>query len=153
MNAFYGNPDSNGDASPDPVWEAINIVKIIPPYDMVLAWDTTKKVTSIRVHRNCAGSLTRVLRGIKDHYGTQEAIEAARMHLYGGAYMFRLMRGANQLSIHSWGAAIDLDPGNNPFGGKVTMPQAVVELFAKEGWVWGGPWHTHDGMHFQAANL
>lgn len=153
MGAFYGNPDTNGDAMPDPMWEAANIVRVVPPYRMVLAWDKTKAVSAIRCHRKVAESLTRVLSGIPAHYGSQAAIEAARLHLYGGAYMFRLMRGGHALSIHSWGAAIDLDPEGNPFGGKVTMPKAVVDLFAAEGWVWGGPWHTHDGMHFQAAIL
>jgi hypothetical protein len=33
------------------------------------------------------------------------------------------------------------------------MPDAVVKLFAAEGWVWGGPWSKPDGMHFQAAIL
>jgi hypothetical protein len=131
----------------------VHLVRVVPPYKMALAWAPKYPVSAIRVHRKVADSLLTVLTAIKDHYGTQEAIEAARMHLYGGGYMFRLKRGGHDLSIHSWGAAIDLDPEGNPFGGKVTMPQVVVDAFAKEGWVWGGPWHTHDGMHFQAATL
>ena len=78
------------------------------------------------------------------------------MHLCGGAFNFRLKRGGNSLSIHSWGAAIDLDPERNALGrryraGAGMMPMAVVEIFAAEGWVWGGPWSRPDAMHFQAA--
>lgn len=153
MNAYYGCPDKNGDGRPDPIWETINITKIVPPYEMALAWNPAQPVSVIHVNRACAPSLSRILQRIKEHYGSQDEIEKARLHLYGGAYMFRLMRGANRLSVHSWGAAIDLDPGNNPFGGKVTMDPAVVALFAQEGWVWGGKWRTPDGMHFQAATL
>lgn len=153
MNAYYGNPDANGDGAPDRAWEDANIVSIAPPYGMVLAWAPATPVRSIRVHRRAADSLSRVLTNIALHYGNQIAIERARLHLYGGAYMFRLMRGANRLSIHSWGAAIDLDPGHNGFGAKPQMDPAVVSIFAAEGWVWGGPWHTPDGMHFQAATV
>ena len=153
MNAFYGNPDADHNGVPDPTWEAANIVKLVPPYRMVLAWAPDQPVKAIRIHRKCTDSLARILGGIVDHYGTQKAIEAARMHLFGGAYNFRLKRGGSTLSNHSWGSAIDLDPAGNPFGGKVTMPRAVVDLFAAEGWVWGGPWNTADGMHFQAARL
>lgn len=153
MCAFYGNPDANGDGLSDRPWEVNNLTTIKPPYRMVLAWDPSKTLSTIRCHKKVAESLLRVLNGILAHYGSQEAVEKARMHLYGGCWSFRPMRGGNALSVHSWGAAIDLDPEGNPFGGKVTMPVAVVDLFAQEGWTWGGPWRKSDGQHFQAANL
>ena len=37
MNAFYGNPNDGGNASKN--WEKTNLVSIVPPYPMVLAWD------------------------------------------------------------------------------------------------------------------
>lgn len=156
MNAFYGSPDANKDGSPDVKWEAANLVSIKPPYRMVLAWDKAKEVKTIRVHKKCADSLMRILTGIKDHYGSQAAIERARMHLFGGVYNFRLMRGGSSLSIHSWAAAIDLDPERNGFGvkydeSKGMMPLAVVRIFKAEGWDWGGLWSKGDAMHFQAA--
>ncbi len=153
MNAYYGNPDLDADGVPDRIWEAERITMVKPPYPMVLAWDVTKPLSFIRCHNKVAASLLAVLHGIADHYGSQEEIEKARMHLYGGAYAFRLKRGGHSLSIHSWGAAIDLDPEHNQFGGKSTMPPAVVALFDAEGWTWGGGWHPCDGMHFQAAHL
>lgn len=156
MNAFYGNPDTNRDGSPDASWEAANITRLIPPYGMVLAWDTSKTVSGIRVHRKCAESLGRALGDILNHYGSQAAVEAARMHLYGGAYTFRLKRGGSTLSNHSWGSAIDLDPANNGFGrvwkpNTSMMPMAVVEIFKARGWGWGGLWGTADAMHFEAV--
>jgi hypothetical protein len=154
--AFYGDPDANGDGLPDRQWEATNLTLIKPPYRLVLAWNVDQSVSVIRCHKKVAESLAAVLDAIGRHYGSQSAIEAARLHLYGGAYMFRLMRGAHQLSIHSWGAAIDLDPARNAFGRKWDdaagmMPHAVQDIFAAEGWVWGGRWSTPDAMHFQAA--
>lgn len=158
MNAFYGNPDADGNGVVDPKWERENIVSITPPYRMVLAWDVSKEVRSIRVHRKCADSLLRILNAIKAHYKTQAAIELVGLHLYGGCFNFRLKRGGSTLSNHSWGSAIDLDPAHNAFGvkydeSKGMMPMAVVKIFQAEGWVWGGPWRTGDAMHFQAARL
>lgn len=158
MNGFYGDPDPNHDGVPDRAWEDASLVALTPPYRMVLAWAPNQVVRTIRCHRKAAPSLGRALGSIRLHYGTQEAIEAARMHLFGGAYMFRLKRGGVTPSIHSWGAAIDLDPERNAFGRpydprRGMMPQPVIEAFAAEGWTWGGQWSTPDAMHFQAANL
>lgn len=156
MNAYYGNPDQNANGLPDRDWEDANLVAITPPYPMTLAWDVRKPVRTIRVHKRCAESLTRALAAIKAHYGSKTAIEKARMHLYGGCYTFRLMRGGSSLSIHSWGAAIDLDPERNGFGRKYSeragmMPMPVVAIFKAEGWTWGGLWKKGDAMHFQAT--
>lgn len=158
MNAFYGDPDANHDGAPDRAWEDANLVRLTPPYHMALAWAPDQPVKAIRCHRLAAPSLERILAGILAHYGSQAAVEAVRMHLYGGAYTFRLMRGGASLSIHSWGAAIDLDPERNGFGRKWDpsrgmMPSEVIALFAAEGWVWGGNWRTADAMHFQSAKL
>lgn len=157
MNDFYGNPSgANGLVSAK--WESANLTYIVPPYAMVIAWDTDAPVKKIRVHKRCAESLARVLEAIKAHYGSQAAIEQARLHLYGGCNQYRLKRGGASLSIHSWGAAIDLDPERNAFGRKWSakagmMPMAVVELFRAKGWTWGGLWRKADAMHFQAANI
>lgn len=156
MNAFYGNPDANRDGRADPAWCASQLVRLKPPYAMQWSWGGP--VASITVHKKCADSLLHVLESVARHYGSQAAIEKARMHLCGGAFNFRLKRGGNSLSIHSWGAAIDLDPVRNGLGrryrtGSGMMPMVVVDLFAAEGWVWGGQWSRPDAMHFQAAVL
>lgn len=157
MCAFYGNPDTDHNGVVDPAWERANIVGIVPPYRMVLAWAPAQPVKTIRIHRKCADSLARILAAIAAHYGSQEAIEKARLHLYGGAFNFRLKRGGSTLSNHSWGSAIDLDPERNAFGkkwkaGAGMMPEAVVQIFAAEGWGWGGPWKVGDSMHFEAVS-
>ena len=156
MNAFYGNPDKNGDGVPDRAWEDANIVPLVPPYRMVLAWAPQTPVKAIRVHRLCRDSLGRALASVAAIYGSQAAIERAGMHLFGGCYNFRLKRGGSTLSNHSWGSAIDIDPARNGFGvpwspDREMMPLAVVEAFKAEGWGWGGRWAKPDSMHFEAV--
>jgi hypothetical protein len=76
------------------------------------------------------------------------------MHLFGGAYNFRVMRGGSSLSMHAYGCAVDFDPARNGFGSRnpyLAKCPAVLEAFKREGWTWGGTWKKPDGMHFQAA--
>lgn len=158
MSAFYGNPDPTGAGVPDRNWEDKNLINITPPYKMFLAWAPTQQVNTIKVNKACADALLRILTNIDQHYGSPEAIQKARMHLFGGCYNFRLMRGAAAMSIHSWGAAIDIDPVTNYFGraynaSQGMMPLEVIKMFQAEGWVWGGMWSKPDPMHFQAARV
>lgn len=151
---FYGNPRGPGERV-SPAWEAANIVRVEIPWRAVLAWDTDTVVRTIRIHRLCADSLRRVLAAIWAASGQrQQTIEAWGMHLYGGAYEFRQVRGGTSLSSHSWGCAIDWDPIRNALGDKTphfaTVPE-VRKAFADEGWTWGGGWSRPDGMHWQAA--
>lgn len=67
------------------------------------------------------------------------------------------------MSVHSFGAAFDINVGfsdywyNNrnktnpkahiPF--KNRIPLEIVELFEKNGFIWGGRWYHYDTMHFE----
>lgn len=156
MNAFYGNPDMNADGLPDSKFEAANLVRVLPPYPMVMSWNL-KPLSRITIHRKCAESLLIALRQIGHEFNDKER---ARYQLdrYGGGYNFRLKRGGNRLSIHSWGAAIDLAPDLNPLGRVHAqypnmMPARAVAAFAAQGWEWGGLWKRPDAMHFQSAGV
>lgn len=155
MNAFFGDPDVNNDAAPDVDWQNKNLVPLEPPYPLFYAGKPVKKIT---VHRLVAPSLLLCLAAIPQVL-TQSEIEQYRLDEYGGAFNFRAKRGnPDSLSIHSWGAAIDLSPSINAFRVKYgavpnMMPMRVVEVFESEGWTWGGPWSNADGMHFQAARI
>ena len=156
VRAFYGDPDPDHNGVADRTWEFSALERITPPYRMVLAWDPAKRLNSITVHKRCASSLHTILTKIAEHYGSEQAIEANRLHLFGGAYNFRLMRGSTKLSMHAYGCAIDLDPERNPLGqryseAKGMMPMAVVNIFEAEGAVWGGRWKRPDAQHFQWA--
>lgn len=148
---FYGNPrGANG--RPSAKWESENLVSIRPPYRMTYAG---RPVSGIRVHKKCAESLKRVLDRIWQAAGNDQAtVDRWGASIYGGAYNFRLMRGGNSLSMHSWGCAIDLDPARNGLGDQTphfaNVPE-VLAAFAAEGWEWGGDWSRRDGMHWQAA--
>jgi hypothetical protein len=162
--AFYGNPDPLRTGVPSRKWEDEHLISIASPWEMVLAWDRSARVKSIRIHKKCSESLLRVLnRRWRDADESQSFIEAHHMHLYGGAYNFRLKRGGHTLSMHAFGCAIDHDPENNPMGKpwEVTgmIPTFVIKAYKDEGWIWGGDFADYnsmardDAMHFQAARI
>jgi hypothetical protein len=148
-NAYFGNPGTAG-GKPSPAWQSANLVLVECPW--VLRYEGTP-VKGLRVHKNVADSLRRVLAAIWERVGqSQEEIDAIGMSTYGGGYNFRVMRGGSKLSMHSWGCALDFDPERNGLGDKTpAMDHRVVEEFEREGWEWGGHWSRPDGMHFQAA--
>lgn len=166
MNAFYGNPDANGDFKADPQWESANIVKIVPPYQLYYPQQSgnvvkkrAMKFSSLRVHKKCASSLLNILTQIGNSF-TPAQIHDYELDLCAGVHVFKLKAGGTTLSTHAWGAAIDLSHlingwkvKHDPDPAKKMMPPGVVAIFASEGWTWGGKWKTADGMHFQAADL
>ena len=157
LEAFYGKFQLGANGKPTATWEANNLITFIAPYPLTLSWDTSKVAKRITCHRKVASSLKRILENILSHYGSLAEVKKARMHLYGGCYEFRNIGGSHELSVHSYGAAINLDPKNNARGvpykpGAGMMPQAVVAIFKAEGWKWGGNFSTiPDCMHFQAT--
>jgi hypothetical protein len=151
---FYGNPRGADPAHPSAAWESKNLVRIEPPFQMTYAG---RPIKTIKIHRLCADSLARVLSDIA-HAASHmpNVLSQWGVTIFGGTYNYRLMRGGNRLSMHSYGCAIDLDPERNSMGDRTphfaSCPE-VLEAFRKEGWVWLGPTSAHDGMHFQAARL
>jgi hypothetical protein len=153
-DAFYGNPRGpNG--KPSAAWVKANLTTIPAPYRMTF---DGRPVTRIQIHRKCADSLSRVLAGIWTASGHNQArIEEWGADKFGGTFNYRLMRGLDRLSMHSYGCAIDIDPARNGLGnprGHLLDCPLVVAAFLAEGWVWGGHWQTRpDAMHFQAARI
>ena len=80
-----------------------------------------------------------------------------------GTFYWRKVRGANRLSSHSYGIAIDIAVKDSnywrwdhpdasetdPIGYKNHIPLKIVEIFEKHGFVWGGRWYHYDTMHFE----
>lgn len=153
-DAFYGNPRGRDPSKPSAAWESANLVLIQAPFKMTF---DGRPVRGVRIHKKCAESLKRVFNVIWDASGQSQAvIDRWGVSVFGGSYVYRLTRGGNSLSSHSWGCAIDLDPARNGLGDATpnfaTIPQ-VLKAFADEGWTWGGRWQSPDGMHWQAATI
>jgi len=133
--------------------------KVRPPWAMVLAWDESQSVSTISCHAEVAGSLGLIFEHIADTH-TPAQIEALGLHLYGGCYNDRLMRGGSQKSIHAWGLALDFDPAHNRLHwgrdrARLAMPDAdrFWRIWTAEGWTSLGRAKNYDWMHVQAPAL
>ena len=76
-----------------------------------------------------------------------------------GTYNCRAVADTGEPSPHSYGIAIDLNTSlsdywfwrkhNDPIAYRNRMPEEIVAIFEKHGFVWGGKWYHFDTMHFE----
>lgn len=128
-----------------PRWNTDKLTTIRLPFPIKLSWDFKQTVTQITCHKKIAGTFYTVFEEIED------ANLKSEIKSFGGAFTFRSKRKSNNFSTHSWGIAIDLNPLSNGMGTRGDMSPAVVAIFRKHGFKWGGDWTGTgcDPMHFQ----
>jgi hypothetical protein len=108
------------------------------------------------VHKKIAQPLKRVAARI-------DALDQSSLSKFfespGGTFNWRKIAGTDELSMHAWAIAIDLDTTRSnywrnerqdkPLVWKNAYPQAIVDAFEAEGFIWGGRWYHFDTMHFE----
>ena len=135
----------------------------------VMYGDSAKEVQSNLVPVKWFGETLRVTKV----NGVNAALEAVRDALVSradlrkyltpsaGVFNWRKVAKQSNLSVHSFGAAIDLNtkfadywvwsggkPGKVPVY-KNKFPMEIVDIFEKHGFIWGGRWYHYDTMHFE----
>ena len=142
----YGTPNKGGEGY---------LTTITLPYPMFLNWATGTYVRKISCHKLIADKLTNVFKEILERYGIDK-IKELQLDDFGGCFNYRAMRGGTQLSVHSWGLAIDLDPDRNLLKetsktARFARPEykAMIDIFYKNGFVSLGREKNYDYMHFQ----
>jgi hypothetical protein len=109
----------------------------------------------VLVHEKIAEPLRRVAARIAEAMKHDRAL-APFFESLGGTFNWRKIAGTDELSMHAWAIAIDLDTARAnywrnaaQFVWKNQYPQAIVDAFEAEGFVWGGRWYHYDTMHFE----
>ncbi len=81
----------------------------------------------------------------------------------GGTFAWRNINGTNRHSMHSFGMTIDINTTYSDYWQwvckctredavvkyKNKIPQTIVDIFEKHGFIWGGKWYHFDTMHFE----
>jgi D-alanyl-D-alanine carboxypeptidase len=81
----------------------------------------------------------------------------------GGTFNWRKIAGTNRLSMHSFGMTIDINVKyanywqwdckckneDATLSFKNKIPETIVAIFEKYGFIWGGKWYHYDTMHFE----
>ncbi len=133
--------------------------KVVLPYRMKLAWDTSKFISRFSCHKKVVAPLKAIFEDVLTHYGLEE-IQRLRLDLFGGCLNVRKMRGGSSYSMHSWGIAVDLDPARNKFrwdSRRASFAKKEYttfwEIVEKHGATSLGRERDFDWMHFQFARL
>jgi hypothetical protein len=76
---------------------------------------------------------------------------SSQIHIYSGCWAARTISRSPTAppSTHAYGAAIDIDAPQNPYGTKPTMNRKIVRIFEGWGFNWGGDFLIPDGHHFE----
>lgn len=112
------------------------------------------KVTSVN---GVAQQLQKISDELDNHPELKDYLKSA------GTFNWRKVRGADRLSSHSLGIAIDLNVKYSNFWQwdcrcrdeskeleyRNQIPQLIVDVFEKHGFIWGGKWYHYDTMHFE----
>ena len=109
---------------------------------------------------------------VTTRFGVDKALERVRDELAGrpelaaylappaGGFLWRNIAGTDRLSVHSFGAAVDINTKftnywrwDKPAGGVIRyrnrIPLAIVAAFERNCFIWGGRWYHYDTMHFE----
>ncbi len=78
-----------------------------------------------------------------------------------GTYNCRPIANTNRLSVHAFGAALDINTqfsdywewskgtGRARRNGATAFPGEIGEMFERHGFIWGAKWFHFDTMHFE----
>lgn len=131
---------SDGSVEPDPKWVAAN-----------MRTEEVPILGAVTCHRVMLPQLRSALAEIQAE-GLEDTINRGD---YGGCFAPRFIGrdAGNGLSLHTWGIAIDLNVSQNQRGTPGALDPAVVRIFKRWGFAWGGDWSWTDPMHFELAAL
>ena len=136
-------------------------------------FDGNNQVGIIEIHKSVCDEVKSIFEEIKQSGFIIEKIKTIDNYNYDdeesvkdnntSGYNFRFVSGTTKLSDHAVGLAIDINPALNPWlhpsalnifrydpskEGTIVRDGAVVKLFEKYGWSWGGNWKNPDFQHF-----
>ncbi len=109
-------------------------------------------------HERAAPALTRVVERLQAAVKKDPALKPFLENI-GGTWAWRRIARSRNLSTHAWAIAIDLNVERahywrwqrrgEPLKWQNKYPQAIVDAFEAEGFIWGGRWVHYDTMHFE----
>jgi hypothetical protein len=115
-------------------------------------WGKTIRITSIN-------GVDAQLRAVSEEIDALPDNIKRAAYPIAGTYNCRAVADTGQPSPHGYGIAIDLNTAVSdywywqPHDGAIVyrnrMPQEIVAIFEKHGFIWGGKWYHFDTMHFE----
>ena len=99
------------------------------------------------------------LKEVSEEIDALSAAVRAAAYPIAGVLACRPVADTGKMSMHGYAAAIDLNlkfsdywlwqKKADPIPYRNRMPQEIVNIFERHGFIWGGKWYHYDTMHFE----
>jgi D-alanyl-D-alanine carboxypeptidase len=112
------------------------------------SWGRTIGVTSVN-------GIAARLAEISEQLDALPALVRRYVYPSAGTYNCRVVADTGEPSMHSWGAAIDVNAAYAEYWlwprpiSAATLPVEIIDIFERHGFIWGGKWSHYDTMHFE----
>jgi hypothetical protein len=129
-------------------WKAEVTSRLVPVVWLPRSWGHTVRVTAVN---GVAGRLAEISSEL-------DALPApVKRYVYppAGTYNCRTVADTGEPSMHSWGAAIDINAAHAEYwlwpraASANALPPEIIDIFERHGFIWGGKWSHYDTMHFE----
>jgi hypothetical protein len=134
-------------------WNGEVAPRLVPVVWLPRSWGHTIRITSVNGVAERLTAVSEELDALPD---------AVKRYAYppAGTYNCRTVADTGEPSMHSWGAAIDINAAHADYwlwhGSGLTgaglvnrIPPEIVAIFERHGFIWGGKWSHYDTMHFE----
>jgi peptidoglycan L-alanyl-D-glutamate endopeptidase CwlK len=127
-----------------------------------ITWLPKTARQSLKVSR--INGVDKQLQAISDELEQLPAHLLPYVQQVAGTFTWRVIKGTNRLSTHSFGITMDINTSYSNYwqwDNKTTdeqkkiphyinrIPFEIVAIFEKHGFIWGGKWYHYDTMHFE----
>jgi len=129
-------------------WKGEVTPRLVPVVWLPQSWGHTVRVTSIN------GVAAR-LAEISAELDALPAVLKRYVYPPAGTYNCRTVADTGEPSMHSWGAAIDINASYAEYwlwargASANAIPAEIIDILERHGFIWGGKWSHYDTMHFE----
>jgi hypothetical protein len=134
-------------------WRGEVVRRLVSVVWLPRSWGRTIRITSVNGVAERLAAVSEELDALPD---------TVKRYAYpsAGTYNCRTVADTGEPSMHSWGAAIDINAARADYwlwhgsgmieAGLVNRtPPEIVAVFERHGFIWGGKWSHYDTMHFE----
>jgi hypothetical protein len=134
-------------------WRGEVAPRLVPVVWLPRSWGRAIRITSVNGVAERLAAVSEELDALPS---------AVKRYAYppAGTYNCRTVADTGEPSMHSWGAAIDINAAHADYwlwhGSGATdaalvnrIPPEIVAIFERHGFIWGGKWSHYDTMHFE----
>jgi len=134
-------------------WSGEVAPRLVPVVWLPRSWGHTIRITSVN-------GVAERLAAVSEELDALPSAVTRYAYPPAGTYNCRTVAGTGEPSMHSWGAAIDINAAHADYwlwhrseaseaGPLKWIPPEIVAAFERHGFIWGGKWSHYDTMHFE----